>query len=65
MLNLLWLILASSAKVVQKTINMEPSEASKFSDGFYRSTDWTKKRCLKGSLYLLLPRIKEEGRLDF
>lgn len=52
-------------QVVQKTINMEPIEASKFSDGFYKSTDWTKKRFLKRSLYLPLPRIKEEGRLDF
>lgn len=50
---------------MQKIINNALLEAPKSSDGFYRRPDWTNKRFLKVGLYLLLPRIKREGGLDF
>lgn len=58
--NLAMVYCVSSANI----INMEPNEASKFSDGFYRPTDWTKTRFFKSSLHIsFYPGYCRDGRL--
>lgn len=51
--NLAMVYCVSSANI----INMEPNEASKFSDGFYRPTDWTK----QGFLSLVYISLSTQG----